>query len=318
MKFIDETKIFISAGNGGNGCMSFRREKFVPRGGPDGGDGGNGGSVYLIGKKNLETLYDLRIKPHYKAGCGKHGKGKKMVGKKGKDVFINIPLGVVVSNGKKVLGEILTHNQKLLVARGGRGGRGNVHFITKLDLAPRRADPGCQGETKTLEIVLKLISDIGLVGLPNSGKSTLLNSLTNAKSRIGAYPFTTLTPNLGVLRSTLKNIVIADMPGIVEGAHSGKGLGLLFLRHIERTKLVILVIDASVSKPLQHYECLLKEFKNHSTKLLKKPRIIVFNKIDLLDNIPKYDLPEKTFYVSALTGAGIESLIETITNEDQV
>lgn len=318
MKFIDEAKIFITAGDGGKGCISFRREKFVPRGGPDGGDGGNGGSVYLIGKKNLQTLYDLKIKPHYKAGRGTHGKGKKMVGKKGKDVFISTPLGIIVSNDKNVLGEILIHNQKLLVAKGGKGGRGNVHFITKSDLAPRRADPGRQGETHTLKIVLKLISDTGLVGLPNSGKSTLLNALTNAKSRVGAYPFTTLAPNLGVLRSMHRNIVIADMPGIIEGAHSGKGLGLLFLRHIERTRLIILVIDTSVSNPLQHYACLLKELKNHSNKLLKKPRIVVFNKLDLLDNIPKYDIPEKTLYVSALTGAGTETLLKTIADEDQV
>lgn len=318
MKFIDEAKIFITAGNGGNGCISFRREKFVPRGGPDGGDGGNGGSVYLIGKKNLQTLYDLKIKPHYKADRGTHGKGKKMVGKKGKDVFISTPLGIVVSNDKKVLDEILIHNQKLLVAKGGKGGRGNVHFITKSNLTPRRADSGCQGETYTLTIVLKLISDIGLVGLPNSGKSTLLNALTNAKSRIGAYPFTTLAPNLGVLRSTHRNIVIADMPGIVEGAHLGKGLGLLFLRHIERTRLIILVIDASVSNPLQHYACILKELKDHSNRLLKRPRIVVFNKLDLLDNMPKYNIPEKTFYVSALTGAGTKTLLKTIANEDQV
>lgn len=318
MKFIDEAKIFITAGNGGNGCISFRREKFVPRGGPDGGDGGNGGSVYLIGKKNLQTLYDLKIKPHYKAGRGTHGKGKKMVGKKGKDVFISTPLGIVVSNDKKVLDEILIHNQKLLVAKGGKGGRGNVHFITKSNFTPRRADSGCQGETYTLTIVLKLISDIGLVGLPNSGKSTLLNALTNAKSRIGAYPFTTLAPNLGVLRSTHRNIVIADMPGIVEGAHLGKGLGLLFLRHIERTRLIILVIDASVSNPLQHYACILKELKDHSNRLLKRPRIVVFNKLDLLDNMPKYNIPEKTFYVSALTGAGTKTLLKTIANEDQV
>jgi GTP-binding protein len=241
-----------------------------------------------------------------------------MVGKKGKDVFISTPLGIVVSNDKKVLGEILIHNQRLLVAKGGKGGRGNIHFITKSDLAPRRADPGRQGETYSLKIVLKLISDTGLVGLPNSGKSTLLNALTNAKSRVGAYPFTTLAPNLGVLRSMQRNIVIADMPGIIEGAHSGKGLGLLFLRHIERTRLIILVIDTSVSNPLRHYACLLKELKNHSNKLLRKPRIVVFNKLDLLDNIPKYDIPEKIFYVSALTGAGTETLLKTIANEDQV
>lgn len=318
MKFIDEVKIFITAGNGGNGCISFRREKYVPRGGPDGGDGGNGGSVFLVGKKNLETLYDLKIRPHYLAGRGGHGKGKKMVGKKGKDVFINVPLGVIVYNGEKILGEILTHNQELLVAEGGKGGRGNVHFLSNSDLAPRKAESGGQGIKKTLKITLKLISDIGLVGLPNAGKSTLLNALTSAKSKIGDYPFTTLSPNLGVIRSTQRNIIIADMPGIVKGAHTGKGLGLRFLRHIERTKLLILVIDASVKSPLNHYKCLLEEFRNHGGELLKKPRFVVFNKIDLLNNTPKYDLSEKTFYISALTGEGVESLVNIIADEDKI
>ncbi len=318
MKFIDEAKIFATAGNGGNGCVSFRREKYVPRGGPDGGDGGNGGSIFLVGKKNLETLYDLRIRPHYRASRGGHGKGKKMEGKKGKDIFINVPLGVVVSNGEKPLGEILDHDQELLVAKGGKGGRGNVHFLTASDMAPRTAESGRQGETKTLKIVLKLISDIGLVGLPNSGKSTLLNALTNAKSKIGNYPFTTLSPNLGVIKGDQGNVIVADMPGIVKGAHAGKGLGLRFLRHIERTKLVILVIDATIEDPLEDYECLLNEFKRHSMDLLKKPRIVVFNKIDLLKNIPEYDLSEKILYISALTGQGVETLIELISNEDKI
>jgi GTP-binding protein len=318
MKFIDEATIFIKAGNGGNGCISFRREKYVPRGGPDGGDGGNGGSVFLVGKRNLGTLYDLKLRPHYRAGRGGHGKGKKMAGKKGKDIFINVPLGVVVSNGEKTLGEILSHDQKLLIAKGGKGGRGNVHFLTVTDRAPRTAEPGQQGEIKTLEIVLKLISNIGLVGLPNSGKSTLLNALTNAQSKIGDYPFTTLSPNLGVIRNGQKNIVVADMPGIVEGAHTGKGLGLRFLRHIERTQLLILVIDSAVRDPLKDYECILKEFQNHSMNLLKKPRIVVFNKIDLLKRNPKYDLSERTLYISALTGQGIDSLIRSIAHEDKI
>ena len=318
MKFIDEAKIYVTAGNGGNGCISFRREKYVSRGGPDGGDGGKGGSIFLIGKKNMETLYDLKIRPHYRAGRGSHGKGKKMVGRKGKDIFINVPLGIVVSNGEKTLGEILTHNQELLVAKGGKGGRGNVHFLTTSDMAPRTAESGRQGEIKTLKIILKLISDIGLVGLPNSGKSTLLNALTNAKSKIGDYPFTTLSPNLGVIKNNKGNVIVADMPGIIEGAHSGKGLGLRFLRHIERTKLLILVIDATIKDPLEHYTCILKEFKKHSMDLLKKPRIVVFNKIDLLTSIPEYNLSEKTLYVSALTGQGVESLITLIANEDKI
>lgn len=316
MKFIDEAKIYVTAGDGGDGCISFRREKYVSRGGPDGGDGGNGGSVYLIGKENLATLYDLKIKPHYRAGRGGHGKGKKMVGKKGKNVYINVPLGVIVINGEKPVGEILSHKQELLVAKGGKGGRGNVHFLTASDLAPRNAETGSQGEIKTLKIILKLISDIGVVGLPNSGKSTLLNALTNAKSKIGDYPFTTLTPNLGVIRNNRGNVVIADMPGIIEGAHWGKGLGLRFLRHIERTKKLILMIDATAKDPLQHYNCLLDEFKKYNTNLLEKPRIVVFNKIDLLENIPDYDISDRTLYISALTGKGLDKLIKYIADED--
>jgi len=309
MKFVDETKITVEAGRGGNGCVSFRREKFVPKGGPDGGDGGNGGSVYLIGNKRLGTLYDLKVKPHYRAGRGLHGKGKKMNGRNGKDIYIQVPSGVIVMNGDKILGEILGDGEKLLVAKGGRGGRGNCHFLTSLNQSPRYAEGGNAGERGNLKIVLKLISDIGIVGFPNSGKSTLLKKITNARPKIGDYPFTTLNPNLGVLRSSFKNIILADMPGIIEDAHRGKGLGLRFLRHIERTNLLILLIDLSFSQPLHQYECLLNEFKRYDDTLFKKPRIIVFNKTDLIDKIPHYNLKETVFYISALKGDGIDDLI---------
>jgi GTP-binding protein len=309
MKFIDEAKIFVQAGAGGNGCVSFRREKFVPRGGPDGGDGGNGGSVYLVGDKRLETLYDLKLRPHYRAGRGTHGKGKKMSGKEGKDKYIPVPLGVIAINGDKVLGEILNDGDLLCVARGGKGGRGNSHFVTPTNRAPHRADKGKEGEKKTLKIILKIISEIGLVGFPNAGKSTLLKTITNAQPKIGSYPFTTLNPNLGVLRNSYQNIIIADMPGIVEGAHNGKGLGLRFLRHIERTKILIFIIDVSLRDPLYQHRCLLDEFSQYNVTLLKKRRIIVFNKIDLLKKVPKYKLKEKTFYVSALKGTGVENLV---------
>ncbi|HEC78564.1 MAG TPA: GTPase ObgE [candidate division WOR-3 bacterium] len=312
MKFIDEAKIFVTAGKGGNGCISFRREKFVPRGGPDGGDGGAGGSVYLIGKKELGTLYDLRIKPHYRAGRGSHGKGKNMSGKAGKDVLIPVPLGVVVYHGKKVLGEILFDNQKLLIAKGGKGGRGNRHFVTATNQTPRCAEPGAEGEKRTIKLVLKLISDIGLVGFPNAGKSTLLRAMTDANPRIGDYPFTTLAPNLGVIKNNYKNIVIADMPGIIEGAHAGKGLGHQFLRHIERTKKLLLIIDITSSDPLYQYNSLLTEFRKYSRALLRKERIVIFNKIDLVDMIPDYKLKEEIFYISALKGTGVKELIEFI------
>lgn len=317
MKFVDKAKIFVTAGKGGNGCISFRREKFVPRGGPDGGDGGPGGSVFLSGKKELSTLYDLKIKPHYKAGHGSHGKGKKMTGRAGKDIYISVPLGVVVYNGKKIIGEILSDKQKLLIAQGGKGGRGNTHFVSATMRTPRIAEPGFEGEEKTVKLVLKLISDIGLVGFPNAGKSTLLHAITNAQPKIADYPFTTLNPNLGVLKANLKNIIIADMPGIIKDAHTGKGLGIQFLRHIERTKKILLVIDITSPQPLHQYQALLNEFRAYSQKLLKKPRMVIFNKIDRLNEIPEFKIKEKTFYISALKKTGINQLISFLNNEDK-
>lgn len=314
MKFIDRAKIFIESGAGGNGCVSFRREKYVPRGGPDGGDGGDGGSVSLVGNKNLQTLYDLKIRPHYRATRGQHGKGKKMHGRTGNDVHIKVPLGVVVYEDDDVLGEILEQGQRLVVARGGQGGRGNARFVSPTNQAPRKFEEGKPGEKKTLNIELKIISDIGIAGLPNAGKSTLLKAMTNARPRIAGFPFTTLTPNLGVLRSNIRNIVIADMPGIIEGAHEGKGLGLQFLRHIERTGLLMLLIDISAPQPERQYESLLAEFKNYSPALLKKPRIVIFNKIDLVATLPKPKLEEKVFYISALKGTGVDDLIDYLKN----
>lgn len=314
MKFIDQTKIFVESGAGGNGCLSFRREKYVPRGGPDGGDGGNGGSVFLLGSEKLQTLYDLKIKPHYRATRGQHGKGKKMHGRTGTDVLIRVPLGVVVYENEAVLGEILKDGQKLIAARGGQGGRGNARFATSTNQTPRQVEEGMPGEKKTLKIELKLISDIGIAGLPNAGKSTLLKAMTNARPRIAGFPFTTLTPNLGVLRANTKNIVIADMPGIIEGAHEGKGLGLQFLRHIERTGLLILLIDISAPQPKRQYESLLNEFRKYKPALLKKPRLVIFNKIDLVDRVPDWNLKEQVFYISALKGTGVDMLIEYLRN----
>jgi GTP-binding protein len=314
MKFIDRAKIFVESGAGGNGCVSFRREKFVPRGGPDGGDGGNGGSVYLVGQKSLQTLYDLRIKPHYRATRGQHGKGKKMHGRTGTDVRIRVPLGVVVNEDEDFLGEILEHGQELVVARGGKGGRGNARFVSPTNQAPRKYEEGKPGKKKTLNLELKIISDIGIAGLPNAGKSTLLKAMTNARPRIAGFPFTTLTPNLGVLSNNTRNIVIADMPGIIEGAHEGKGLGLQFLRHIERTGLLIILIDISAPEPERQYQSLLREFKNYNPALLKKPRLVIFNKIDLVDDVPKWQLKEKVFYISALKGTGVDDLIEYLKN----
>jgi GTP-binding protein len=316
VKFIDEATIYVQSGAGGNGCVSFRREKYVPRGGPDGGNGGSGGSVFLVGSKDLSTLYDLKIRPHYRAAKGQHGKGKKQHGKNGKDVFIAVPLGIVVFAEERLVGEILANGEKLLVVRGGRGGRGNAHFVSSTNRAPRKAEEGMSGETKTLKIILKLISDIGIVGLPNAGKSTLLMAITNARPRIDSYPFTTLSPNLGVLKDTTRNVVIADMPGIIEGAHRGRGIGLQFLRHIERTNLLVIVIDISAPEPMKHYMTLLHEFENYSPAILKKPRVVVLNKIDLLDRTPDLEIEEKIFYVSALKGIGVDKVIAYLKNEN--
>jgi GTP-binding protein len=317
MKFVDEVKIFVTAGSGGNGCVSFRREKFVPKGGPDGGDGGHGGSVYLTGNRKLMTLYDLKLKPHFRAGRGAHGKGKKMHGKKGADTTIPVPLGVIAWNDKELIGEIIHHGENLLIARGGKGGRGNAHFASSADRTPRRAEEGTAGENITVHIILKLISDIGLVGFPNSGKSTLLAAMSNARPKIADYPFTTLNPNLGVLKHDLNNIVIADMPGIIEGAHQGRGLGFQFLRHIERTRLLVLVIDIS-EDPLGRYHGLLEEFRAYNPEIAKKPRIVVFNKIDLLDEIPSYKIPEKAFYVSARYGTNIDNVMRYLSHENTI
>jgi GTP-binding protein len=316
MKFIDEAKIFVQSGAGGNGCVSFRREKYVPKGGPDGGDGGNGGSVYLTGAKQRETLYDLKLKPHYRAGRGQHGKGKKMHGRTGRDVFIHVPLGTLVLEEDSLVGEILKDGARLTAALGGKGGRGNARFVSSTNQAPRNAEEGAPGVAKTLKIVLKIISDIGIVGLPNAGKSTLLKAMTNARPRIDSYPFTTLNPNLGVLKSDKNSVVIADMPGIIKGAHEGKGIGLQFLRHIERTNLLILLIDLSTPDPMKQYDALLNEFRQYKSELFQKPRIVVFNKIDLLDRVPQFDLKEKTFYISALKGTGVDGLVEYLENAD--
>lgn len=310
MKFVDEATIYVTAGQGGDGCISFRREKFVPRGGPDGGDGGSGGSIYLVGKKELHTLIDLKIKPHYKAERGMHGKGNNRHGKTGKDVHIHVPTGTIVRDDSQIIGEVMQDREMLLIARGGKGGRGNARFSSSIRQAPRHAEKGTTGEGKTLILELRLISDIGLIGLPNAGKSTLLGALTNARPKIGNYPFTTLSPNLGVLKARDRRVIIADMPGIIAGAHIGRGLGLTFLRHIERTKTIVVVIDISVSDPRQHYRQLMDEFSRYSTNLVKKPRVVVFNKIDMVDTDRSYDLVEPTFYVSALTGKGIDALAE--------
>ncbi|MEO0093860.1 MAG: GTPase ObgE [candidate division WOR-3 bacterium] len=314
MKFVDEAIIEVTAGNGGNGCISFRREKFVPKGGPDGGDGGDGGSVYLIGDAKLETLADLAYRRHYRAGRGKHGMGKNRHGAKGTDCFIPVPLGTDVYDAKtnQYLGEIIEANKTLLVARGGSGGRGNAHFKTSTNTAPRIRELGKPGEKRKLKLVLRLLADVGLVGLPNAGKSTLLKRITAAVPKIAPYPFTTLTPNLGTIKDQYFKYTVADLPGIVEGAHKGKGLGLTFLRHIERAGLLVFLVDISRPNPLADFKTLLNEIASYNPEILKKKQILVFNKIDLVTTKIHFPLAIPTYYISALTGEGIAKFLEAL------
>ncbi|MGQ9677820.1 MAG: GTPase ObgE [bacterium] len=315
MRFVDEAVIHVRAGDGGNGCISFRREKFVPRGGPDGGDGGNGGSVILVGDGHLQTLADFLYRRRYQAKRGQHGMGKNRHGKNGEDVYLPVPLGTDVYDaisGEK-LGEIVEDKGQLVVARGGRGGRGNTHFATAVEQAPRRAESGVPGEERTLRLVLRLLADIGLVGLPNAGKSTLLRSLTAAKPKVADYPFTTISPNLGVLNSGRLRFTVADMPGIVAGAHEGKGLGLRFLRHIERTRMILYVVDGSKENPEGDIYLIQGELKLYNPELLKKPALIVVNKVDLIgDRRRALNASLPIIWVSALTGDGLIELRDAI------
>lgn len=309
MRFVDQVTIRVAAGNGGSGCVSFRREKHVPRGGPDGGDGGDGGSVYLTGNLHLATLSDLEYRYSYKAGKGAHGKGKDMTGAKGADVQVPVPLGTDVfdAESEELLGSVLETGQKLLVARGGKGGRGNARFATSTRQAPREFEEGTPGEARKLKLVLRLLADVGLVGLPNAGKSTLLKALTNAEPKIASYPFTTLAPNLGVLRDEWLSFTMSDIPGIIEGAAEGKGLGLQFLRHIERTRVLVFVLAAD-EDPARAYETLLAELASYNPELLDRKRMVVVNKMDLVEERPSIPGAGDTYYISALTGDGLAGL----------
>jgi len=317
MKFVDEAKIYVEAGKGGNGCVSFRREKFVPRGGPDGGDGGKGGDVIITGKKNLTSLMDFRYKRVYRAENGKHGSGKNKTGREGRDITIHVPLGTVVygEDGDPLLCEITQDNESHVIAKGGRGGRGNSRFQTSTHRTPLEFDYGEEGQGQHLRLVLKLLADIGLVGLPNAGKSTLISCLTDAKPKIGDYPFTTLSPSLGVLRDGDVTFVVADIPGIVEGASGGKGLGIGFLKHIERTATLLIVLDISSGSPDGDYRILLSELGSYKEELLRRKRLIVLNKVDLVPQGDRTEwegffmgMGERALSVSALKRWGIDQL----------
>ena len=320
--FVDEVQILAIAGAGGNGCMAFRREKYIPHGGPAGGDGGHGGSVYIQADDSYTTLQHLAGKHHWRAGRGGHGEGKNRHGRNGKDLTVLVPAGTIVYDGElgMVLRDLAANGEKVCVAEGGKGGRGNTRFKTPTQQAPRIAEPGEPGRTRLLRMELKLIADAGLVGLPNAGKSTLLSHLTKARPKIAAYPFTTLHPHLGMVEmSRYRRFVLADLPGLIEGAHSGAGLGDEFLRHIERTKIIVHMLDVCPANgdPAEAYRAIRSELQQYSEALADKPEIVVANKMDLTDSREHLDrlrdeLGRDVLAVSAVTGEGLERLTERI------
>ena len=285
MKFLDQVKIYIKAGNGGDGSPSFRREKFIEYGGPDGGDGGKGGSVILKAEQNLNTLIDFRYQQHHKAKRGENGAGQNRTGKSGEDLILKVPLGTQVfeEDNKTLIYDFTKISEEFIAAAGGKGGLGNTRFKSSTNRAPRKFTKGTQGEEFTIWLQLKTIADIGIIGLPNAGKSSLLASVTNANPKIANYQFTTLNPNLGVASYDDKEITIADIPGLVEGAHKGTGLGIQFLKHIERCKSLLHLIDITSEDLKKNYQQVKNELKKYSNKLIKKKELIVLNKIDLID-----------------------------------
>ena len=321
--FIDRVEIEVRGGDGGRGCVSFRREKYVPRGGPDGGDGGRGGDVVLVGDRNLTTLLDFTYRRRFAAGRGEHGRGAQQQGAEGRDERLRVPLGTTVTTPEgDVVGEVLEHSAELLVAPGGRGGRGNAFFKSATNQAPRHAQPGEPGSARHLVLELKLIADAGLVGKPNAGKSTLLSVLSAARPKIADYPFTTLSPVLGVVDAgDAPGCVLADIPGLIEGAHEGHGLGLDFLRHVERTRVLVVMLDVASGQVRADYDVLLHELGSYAPALLERQRIVVLNKIDV---VPDADvrtaramLPESETVVaiSAATQRNLKPLVGAIATQ---
>jgi GTPase len=326
--FVDEVDIHVTAGSGGNGCLSFRREKFVPRGGPDGGDGGAGGSVFIVASPTKNTLIDFRYHPEFKAGRGRHGQGSNRTGHSAADLEIHVPIGTLVfeSDGgaRRLVADLAHDGQRVLVARGGRGGRGNAQFVSSTNRAPRRTEPGETGEERSLRLELKLLADVGLVGFPNAGKSTLISRISAARPKIADYPFTTLTPNLGVVSlSDDRSFVVADVPGLIEGAHRGLGLGHQFLRHLERTKVLVHLVDvsgASGRDPVTDLDTVRRELELFQPTLAAKPQLVAANKMDAVDDAARVDaLARRTaeiklpfFRISAATGDGIPELLEAM------
>ena len=318
MKFLDQAKIFVKAGDGGSGSASFRREKFIEFGGPDGGDGGRGGSIICVADKNLNTLIDFRYQQHFKAEKGQDGKGKKKTGKSGKDLILKVPVGTqILEEDNNTLIEDLTKSEKKInIANGGKGGLGNVRFKSSTNRSPRKKTDGENGESFWIWLQLKVIADIGIVGMPNSGKSSLLSVLTSARPKIANYPFTTINPSLGVANYNNKEVILADIPGLIEGAHEGIGLGDKFLRHIERCNNILHLIDITNNNLLEDYSKIRKELFKYSNKLIKKKEIIVFNKIDMVNDeeiIKKIDffnkkVKKKIYIISALKHKGLKTI----------
>jgi GTP-binding protein len=315
-RFVDEVDITVSSGRGGAGAVSFRREKYVPKGGPDGGDGGKGGDILIRVRKDLRTLYHLKVAGRIKAGNGKPGKDKNRHGANGEDRVVYVPPGTVVldTDTGRTLADLTAEGDSYKAVTGGRGGQGNARFATSTNQAPRFAQPGEPGVDVALTLQIKVIADIGLVGLPNAGKSTLLSVISNARPKIAGYPFTTLTPNLGVMQfGDRSEYIIADIPGLIEGASRGLGLGIRFLKHVERTKILILLLDLFERRFERDYEVLLEELKNHSASLLDKPRLVVGTKLDVVDESRKAaflssPIQEPKLAISSVTGRGIDQL----------
>jgi len=331
MKFVDEASITVIAGNGGNGSASFRREKYVPFGGPDGGDGGRGGSVYLEGDSGLNTLVDFRHLRKFKAGNGQSGAGRQMTGKSGEDISIRVPLGTIVRDADtgERLGDVTRPQQQLLVAAGGRGGLGNVHFKSSTNRAPRRTVPGAPGETRNLDLELMVLADVGLLGFPNAGKSTLISRVSAARPKVADYPFTTLHPNLGVVRiDTERSFVIADIPGLIQGAAQGAGLGIQFLKHLQRTRLLLHLVELeSLSpgiSPAGQVRQLESELLQFDPALLEKPRWLLFTKADLLPAeqalkkaeaiVAELDWNQPWAVISSITGEGVRELMQKVSD----
>jgi GTP-binding protein len=331
MKFVDEATIRVAAGDGGNGSASFRREKFIPKGGPDGGDGGDGGDVWLEADEGLSTLADFRYRRSFAAQRGENGMGRQMYGKAGEPVIIPVPVGTSVADNEtdELMGDLLRHGQRLLVAKGGRGGLGNVHFKSPVNRAPQKATPGTPGERRELRLELKVLADVGLLGMPNAGKSTFIRAVSSARPKVADYPFTTLYPNLGVVSVGLnRSFVIADIPGLIEGAAEGAGLGIRFLKHLSRTRLMLHLVDAVPldpdHDPVEDVRVVMEELAKFSPQLAERERWLVLNKLDLLpadareahvqDLLSRLGWEGPVFSISALSGEGTEFVCQQVMN----